>query len=721
MTYRCPPPGNLKATLTGLFLLVAILFIPVPARAAETFAGSDGLPEPRVATPDLNLPEERMSVEVQAAMASERNQPVHDESGKIHYIVDLADDVTKGYSENTPVDARLGDWHKPAMYGVTHAFEARYKFQATGMTSWVGNGFAAYLTPAQVDALQHDPQVVRVTEDHVEELSAVWANQPLTGSEIMPWNIAAVGGNKLSGGSVRAYVLDGGVGYHSDLPYVISRVSADPLAKVVGCYPHATHVAGIISASRNGAGVVGVDSSLPVVSVAVSDHNMNNLTDNCGDGYPDANILSGLDWIKSAITTHGRVGVINISMNTPDVATSNPFASTAVIGQKLQTLATPTPGYPGAFIVQSAGNYAKIACDYAYDGHSQTDGIMVVGAVDINGQPVVKLNDMDGFRNQALLGSTQPGSNYGLCASIWAPGNNIYSTWATGAYQSGSQTYGNYAQLSGTSMAAPHLAGVAAWLAEIGNLTTPAQIEAAVRNYDYLSGARDPVTGAFLRMANADGANYIAQPTAEFAINGAVNGNRNTNSATPFTLSYDSVGAQTCDLTGYLNNAVWYQNLNFNTAFDWGTVQLAPGNYRWVVNCRSAANTMSSAQATATVTLPPPAPTAAFSFNNVPQANVAWTGPTNPWPSSAAGIKEISYGTQPFNFSYNSTNTTTCQLSAFYATTLGGTWVPWYNVAVMPTYYSWPPVTLDRSYYWWWLTCTGEGGSVATNFYAHVY
>jgi hypothetical protein len=722
-----------------LFLLVAILFIPVPARAAETFAGSDGLPEPRVATPDLKLPEESMSVEVQAAMASERNQPVHDDSGRIHYIVDLTDNVTNGYSDKTPVDARLGDWHKPAMYGVTHAFEARYKFQATGMTSWVGNGFAAYLTPAQVKALKHDPQVVRVTEDHEEELSAVWADQPLTGSEKMPWNIVAVGGGKqLYAGSVRAYVLDVGVGYHNDLTNIVSRVSADPLANVVGCYPHATHVAGILSAAQNGAGVVGVDLSVPVVSVSAADSNKNNQTYNCGYGSPDSYIDTGLDKIKALISAGGRVGIINISLNPQDNALSNPFASTALLGQKLLSVATPAPGYPGAFIVQSAGNYAKDACVSAYDAHANNDGIMVVGAVDINGQPVVDLNGINGFRNRALLGAvtgaTQPGSNFGPCVDTWAPGNSIYSTWADwdsianfiaitpNVRQSGNYTYSKYGQMSGTSMAAPHVAGVAAWLAEIGGLTTPAQIETAVRNYAYSSGAKDPATGMLLRMANAEGASYTAQPTAEFAINGVVNGNRNTNSATPFTLSYDSVGAQSCDLTGYLNNAVWYQNLNFNTAFDWGTVQLVPGNYRWVVNCRSAANTMNSAQATATVTLPPPSPTVAFSFNNVPQPNVAWTGPTNPWPSTAAGIKEIPYGMQPFNFSYNTTaSTSSCQLSAFYATTIRDTWTPWYSVADMPTYYGWPPVTLDRNYYWWWLTCTGTGGTVAVNFYAHVY
>jgi hypothetical protein len=116
-------------------------------------------------------------------------------------------------------------------------------------------------------------------------------------------------------------------------------------------------------------------------------------------------------------------------------------------------------------------------------------------------------------------------------------------------------------------MAAPHVAGVAAWLAETGNLTTPAQIEMAVRNYARTNGAKDPDPNPNpnpILMANAIGTSYIAQPTVEFAIKGVVNGNLNTNSATPFALSYESIGAQNCDLTGYLNNvnlvsAFWLQ------------------------------------------------------------------------------------------------------------------------------------------------------------------
>ena len=270
-----------RKRLIGLCLVASFLSMGAPAYATKPVVGSDVFPEPRVITIDRNLPEQSMSLEVQAAIRQERNQPRRDLSGRIHYMVDLVSDVTHGHSADTPVDQRLGDWHKPAMYSVTHAFEARYNLKATGMISWVGNGFSAYLTPEQLNALQRDPLVTQITEDHDVALSAVWSDQ-YQGSEFVPWNITAVGGNQLSSGLVRAYVLDSGVGYHSDLLNVIARVSANAGIPVVGCYPHSTHVAGILSAARNNMGVVGVAASVPLVSVSVSDSSSTVVADNCG-------------------------------------------------------------------------------------------------------------------------------------------------------------------------------------------------------------------------------------------------------------------------------------------------------------------------------------------------------------------------------------------------------------------------------------------------------
>lgn len=442
------------------------------------------------------------------------SSPIKDQHGKTLYIIDLVDNATLGYSEERIAPGGLDDkdglpkWHKPKMRRLARDMSKQFDFIPVNIASWVGNTIIAFLTPHQVAELQKDSRVALITQDSIVEMSGGWVDSTI-GNETTSWGVIAVGGGRQinhSGTGITVYVLDGGVGYHADLGgYGSSQVQRfnpnfyyqNPSlpANPVGCYAHPTHVAGIIGAQANGVGTRGVDPGVPIVSVGTTSAPYGNPS-LCSDGTASTGTtVIGMDFImqKIALSNSGKPGIVNISMN--DSAGLFKYGQT--LGNKLRVLSQPwqiyngvdfTP-YPGAFIAQSAGNNYQDACNYAYDGYRHSganslDGIMVVGAIKDTGFPVTPANG--GFVNLPIA-ENQAGSNYGRCVDVWAPGGKIKSTWADFA-PSGIQppqlsnvSYNNYLNLSGTSMAAPHIAGVAAYLAETLNLTNPQQIELAVR------------------------------------------------------------------------------------------------------------------------------------------------------------------------------------------------------------------------------------------------
>lgn len=386
-------------------------------------------------------------------------------------------------------------------------FERWYGIQAIDMVSWVGLSIIAYATDQQIEGLRQDPRVERITAVIPVEFSTLppWSNNPATfdamtiqdgmSPEVRPWGVQAVNGKSSNGGTV-VYLLDAGAGYHVDLSDNITRVNPacyDPAngqysfncnLPVVGCYPHATALAGIVAAkAANGLGVQGVNPGVPIVAVATSTFTYGN--QNCvQNGANSATIAAGLDWIRNDIYSRNRwkPGIVNISLN------STLFVSDT-LKVKLRALASGLIGgtyYAGAFIVQSAGNYGDDACTRAYNEPVVNDGIMVVGAVDKQGQPAASLNG-------------GPGSSFGRCVEVWAPGKDIITLWtgvpitipATATSQSGNAVYTYYQRSDGTSWAAPHIAAVAAYLADTQNLTAAPAIEAAVRSRFYWLGTRD--------------------------------------------------------------------------------------------------------------------------------------------------------------------------------------------------------------------------------------
>ncbi len=395
-----------------------------------------------VRQPDATLfPEFADTARINGEEQARKPRVVKDKEGRAHYLVRLRDTAMEVYeAAESVIDRKIGDdslgaWNRPAIRLANQVFEQEFRYKATGLFSWVLNGFTAFLTPEQVSALRKNSRVDTIIEDRYLTLSGLWSDT--VAAQTIPWGIKAVGGPKQSNGSAMVYVVDAGVGMHTDLANVIAREAngSVPGVSPIGCYTHATAIAGIVGATNNASGVVGVDADVSIKSVGTITGKSSFY--NCASGAEDtsgsygptfATISQAFDKIRSI--SANRVSVVNLSMNAPELATPE---FRAIVNQ----LIAATGGNKGIFFVQSAGNFAQDACGYAYipsvGSALPADGIMVVSAVDQNGQPVVPLNGAMGFRSKLSPTNTstvawQNGSNYGQCVDTWAPGNNIYST-----------------------------------------------------------------------------------------------------------------------------------------------------------------------------------------------------------------------------------------------------------------------------------------------------
>lgn len=200
---------------------------------------------------------------------------------------------------------------------------------------------------------------------------------------------------------------------------------------------HGTHVAGTIAAmGNNGIGVTGVAFQANILPVRV--------LGKCGGYLSD--IADGIVWASGATVTGVPLNqrpaqVINLSFG--GRASSCP--------QTLQR-AINTARQQGAAIVVAAGNDGELS---TLTAPANCNGVISVAAT---------------TRSANLA----PFSNYGGGVDIAAPGMNILSTYNEGRIASGGN---NYAILSGTSMSAPHVSGVASLLYAIKPDITPDEAE----------------------------------------------------------------------------------------------------------------------------------------------------------------------------------------------------------------------------------------------------
>lgn len=339
---------------------------------------------------------------------------------------------------------------------------------------WIGSTGARLIkVPAGkelqlIDALSRNPNVEYAEPDHVVTVATDQPNVDYfprqyalhnTGQEFTSTlGVKVAGGTpdadvdaveawvKTTGAGIRVAVLDTGVtSSHDDISsQVVERVNYSDAATGEDKYGHGTHVAGIIAAIKDTVGVSGVCPDCDILDGKV-------LNDQ-GSGSTSS-IAKGIGW---AVDNEAKV--INMSLGqrvssrTLEIAVNNAWKAGAVIVAAAGNAGTQAKIYPGAYA-----------------------NVIAVAATD----------------NKNVKASF---STYGKWVDVAAPGVSVYSTFPNGSFVLGTQNNRShgYDIASGTSMASPIVAGVAALVwstsAGAGNASVRDKVESSADENIYGTG-----------------------------------------------------------------------------------------------------------------------------------------------------------------------------------------------------------------------------------------
>lgn len=272
----------------------------------------------------------------------------------------------------------------------------------------VFNGVAVSLPEAAMNGLKNRPGIELIESDgevttQGTQSGATWGLDRVD-QRSLP--LSGTYTDNVSGSGVDAYIIDTGIlSSHTEFSgrMATGYTSVTDGRGTEDCNGHGTHVAGTV-----GGATYGVAKSVTLIPVRVL---------NCAGSGSWSGVIAGMDWVVSHHAV-GKAAVANMSLgggasNTVDAA--------------VQRMIT-----DGVVVAVAAGNDNRDACNFS---PARAPGALTVGAT--------TSTDARAWY-----------SNFGKCLDLFAPGSGITSAWHTSTMALNT--------ISGTSMASPHVAGVAA-------------------------------------------------------------------------------------------------------------------------------------------------------------------------------------------------------------------------------------------------------------------
>lgn len=265
-------------------------------------------------------------------------------------------------------------------------------------------GFVAHLSQKEVEELKKDEAVKKIEPDRIVSLSHCFE---VVEPRLITWNVKQTGYG--DGRGKTAWIIDSGIDFgHPDLnvdqtrsrSFVAGTTSADDENG------HGTHVAGVIGGKNNTIGVLGIASNATLIALKVL-------------GSDGIGSLSSIIQALGYVNVNGKAGdVVNMSLGNEGVS--------EIFDEQVVNTAN-----HGILISIAAGNDSRPAREFS--------------PARVNGPNIFTVSAVDS------LGRFASFSNYGNdVVDFAAPGVRIISTFING----------QYAIMSGTSMAAPHVAGL---------------------------------------------------------------------------------------------------------------------------------------------------------------------------------------------------------------------------------------------------------------------